>query len=176
MLRKLILISCLCLPLLSFSKKKKKLPVPVQVTAGSIDYRQMGAPLPPVRVVKLNKDIITEKSLKGGGNLIVMMFNPTCEHCEDMTLAIEKNTDLFRKTDVLMVAAANMTPYIGDFIKAMNTDKYPKLQIGVDSSKIIDKLYSYYSLPQLNIYNKDRKLIKMFSGITTMESLKAYVD
>jgi phenylacetate-CoA ligase len=36
--------------------------------------------------------------------------------------------------------------------------------MGVDSSEMINKMYMYQSLPQLNIYNKERKLIKYFTG------------
>lgn len=175
MLKKLLILSCLCLPLLSFSKKQKK-QTAAPVSSGATDYRQMGAPMPPLRTVKMDGKIITNKTVEGDGNLILMMFNPTCEHCEDMTQALEKNDALIRKTKIVLIAGANMMPYLEYFTKGMKTDGYPKLQIGIDSAEVIEKLYNYTALPQLNIYDKDRRLIKVFSGITTIDSLKAYLD
>jgi hypothetical protein len=105
-----------------------------------------------------------------------MMFNPTCEHCEDMTFAIEKNIDLFKNSHILLVAAAGMGPYLEFFENGTRVRNFPKIKLGLDSSNFINRTFIYESLPQINIYSPDRKLLKTFSGITTIDSLKPYIQ
>lgn len=174
MLRKLIIISCLLVPVLTFSQKKK--PQNVALVDSTTDFRQLNAPLPAMKVLTTKGKIITNQMVKNKANLFVMMFNPTCEHCEAMTQAIEDNIKLFRKTKVVMVAASNMQPYLGEFESRFKTAKYPTLIVGTDSSKLIDKLFNYNTLPQINIYNHDRRLIRTFSAMETVDSLKQYIE
>lgn len=174
-MRKLLIIGCLCLPLLSFTKKKKK-QVSQVATADQIDFRQLKAPLPPLRLVKINGDAITNTSLKRNGNLFIMMFNPLCEHCEDMTADIVKNVALFRKSKVVLVAGSAMGAYLKDFEKNLKVAGHEQLMIGLDSSKVYDRLYNYNNLPQINIYDHKHRLIRTINGQETIDSLRQYIE
>jgi len=175
MLRKLLICSLLLAPLTGICQQNKQ-PAPAPVVAERTDYREINAPLPPFRVVTPDGKMITPENMKNDANLLVMFFNPTCEHCEDMTLEMEKHIYLFKKTKVLLVAGSNMASSLGDFIKALKVDQYPTLQPSLDSSKFIDKTFNYNGLPQINVYDHDRKLIRTFNSITTIDSLKAYIE
>lgn len=140
-------------------------------------YKEIGAPLPDFIVHTLDDKIITNRDVRYNANLFVMIFNPTCSHCEAMTDLLEKNIALFNKTKVLMVATAPMQPYLKDFEDRHHTDQYPTLMVSLDSSKIIDRIFLYKMLPQINIYDGDRKLIKSFaSGDLPIDSLKQYIQ
>jgi hypothetical protein len=142
----------------------------------TVDYHLEGSPLPPIRAVSLTGEQYTDASLKNNANLFVMMFNPGCEHCEDMTLALIKNIDLFKQSNIVMIAAPMQGPYMPPFINGLRTNKYPTLKIGLDSANFIDRTFNYIALPQINIYGPDRRLIKSFAGITTIDSLKRYIQ
>src|SRR3954462_1069643 len=103
MLRKLIIISCLLVPVLTLSQSRK--PQNVALVDNTTDFRQLNAPLPAMKVLTTKGKIVTNETLKNKANLFVMMFNPTCEHCEAMTQALEDNIKLFKKSKVVMVAA-----------------------------------------------------------------------
>ena len=153
------------------------------------DYRNTGAILPLFRVVTLPersldtpvgqdkpaKDI-TNNDVKNDANLFLMLFNPTCGHCEDMTKLIEDNIQLFKRSKVLLVAAPHMGEYLVAFEKGLRTNQYPQITVGLDSSHLVDRTFMYMSLPQINIYNKDRILIKRFNGEVTLDSLKQYIQ
>ncbi len=172
MLRQLLSCALMMLPLTGICQKKALM----KPTEGKVDYKHVGAPMPMLRTVSDNKSVVTDKMVSNDANLVVMMFNPTCEHCEDMTSAIEKNIFLFKKTHVVLVAGAMMTPYLDLFRKNMKLDQYPGIKMGVDSSQFIDNTFRYEGLPQVNIYDHDRKLLKTFSGITTIDSIKAFIE
>lgn len=158
------------------------------------NFTKMGSPLPNFRIVTLPQGkvqntngtpikrvvvpakSITQNDVKNSANLIVMVFNPTCGHCEDQTDTLAKYIYLFKKTKLVMVCAPSMGPYLEQFEKDHHTTQFPTMQIGLDSSALIRKIFLYTNLPQLNIYNKDRKLIRTFTGGAVIDSLREYIQ
>lgn len=196
--RKLLIVGLLFISIVAFAKKKqtssstiKNRPdvskiLKVQGSAllyplenqmeVQFDYKQMNAPLPQFGVINYqNKDITQD--LFNGSNLFVMVFNPTCDHCEDETLLLEKNIELFKNSKILMVAAPIMVSML-EYVEAnVKFSKYPTFTVAVDSAKVLDKIFNYKGLPQINIYSgKDKRLLKTFNSDTPIDSLKEYIQ
>jgi hypothetical protein len=145
-------------------------------TNDKTDYHKIGAPMPNIWAVSATGDVITDIMLRNDANLFVMMFNPTCEHCEDMTRDLEKHIGLFKKSQIVLLAAPAMGPYLEYFDKTTHYTQFASLKVGVDSAKFIDRTFNYEPLPQINVYSKDRKLIRSFSGLNTVDSLRPYIQ
>jgi len=160
----------------SFAQKKNADSHP-QLPAVS-HYKEIGDPLPPIMVYTLDGRKITNKDMNNDANLFVMLFNPTCSHCEEMTKQLERNIKLFNKSKILMVAPHTTKDYVQGFEDGYHTSKYaPIITMGVDSSMhLVDKTFQYKAIPQISIYDKDRKLIKVFSGEISIDSLKPYIQ
>jgi hypothetical protein len=154
-----------------------------------IDYTQIGSPMPPLRYIVyhdtggaagvnagVSKPVLTNDDLANKANLFVMMFNPNCSHCQDETVRLGQNSALFKKSKLVLVAAPNMQSYIRDFIKYTHFEQYPFMYLGIDSSDFTKKAFLYKALPQINIYNKHRELIKIFSGEVAIDSLEEYIQ
>lgn len=157
-------------------KKKDKGNTEVVVTdTAKIDYKAIGAPLPPLNITTRTGEKYTEKDFKNHKNLLVMMFNPTCDHCQEETAILEKNIEQLKNTKLLLVAAPSMIEYLEFYNNVTRYSKYPDITVGVDSAGFIDKTFNYTSLPQINIYDKDRKLVKIFSGVTQFDAIEPYV-
>jgi len=154
----------------------------------------MGAPLPKFRITTLplgtvkvvngtevkkvvvpSKNV-TQDNVKSNANLLVMVFNPNCGHCELQTDTLERYLHLFKKSKLVLICAPSMGTYLESFEKMTNCYKYPKILVGMDSTAFIRKVYLYKDMPQINIYNKDRKLIRTFIGGASMDSLKHYIQ
>lgn len=158
-------------------RDKKSSPSPQNTVAGdSVDYTKPGAPMPVIRMVTADGRIITEKDVRNDANLFVMLFNPTCEHCEDMTRALEKSIGLFRHSKIVLMAAPGMLPYLEYFDKNTNYTQFPSLITGVDSGGFIKRTFTYEMLPQINIYDKDRRLVKTFTGLSSVDSLRSFIE
>jgi hypothetical protein len=156
-----------------------------------IDYTQIGAPMPPLRCIvyrdtgskkdapavnaNVSQPVLTNDDLDSRANLFVMMFNPTCSHCQNETEMLGRNGDLFKKSKIVLLATPNMQPHISDFIKYTHCEQYPFMYLGIDSSDFTKKAYLYRALPQINVYDKHRKLIKIFTGDVAIDSLKPYI-
>lgn len=182
MLRNLLIITCLlCAVTITFGqkkkgKKRKKKNKTEMVADSTINYKVIGAPMPPIRLVTQDGKEYTSKKLKNNANLLVMLFNPTCEHCQEETFTFEKNIHLFKKSHIVLMAADNMMSYMDFFKNVTKFPQYPTLKVGVDSSGFITNTFMYQTLPQINIYDTDRKLIRIFNGDTPIDSLKKYIQ
>ncbi len=180
-MRKLLIVACLSLPVFiamgqNRKKDKKKETAAVASTNSGIDYKEPEAPLPPLRIYTREGKHMTDQDLKNDASLIVMLFNPTCEHCEQQTIDFRDHIYLFKKTNLMLLAAPGMGPYLGYFTTNTKIEQYPTIQVGLDSAEYIEKTFKYVTLPQINIYDKERKLVKMFYGYTPLDSLKQYIE
>lgn len=173
-------------------------------TSPNFDYKQIGAPMPPVLFMayqsapatagtkkqsrrKKKKETadtgnvvsykpITAKDLNSDANLLVMMFNPTCGHCEDVTVLLRDNIDVFKRSQVVLLANNVMRPYLPDFVERMRIGTTPHMLVAYDSSKFIDNLFLYQTLPQINIYSSERKLLKTYCGEVPIDTLKKFIQ
>ncbi len=206
MLRKLLTFICILGTLFlnaqnKDSVKKTKLKTIETPADIKIDYTAIGADMPPLigipvdtliqnGVIKKHKksflkkkrntindlNIITNKDLKIGANLFVMIFNPTCSHCVEETELLKKNVSLFHKSRLFMVANRSTAIYVTDFVKQRNTRKYPQITVAMDSTNFISQAYLYKALPQINVYDKNHKLLKSFCGDLPIDSLKQFIQ
>ena len=119
---------------------------------------------------------LTNDDVNNKANLFVMMFNPTCSHCEDMAALMRNNSTLFKKTKLVLMANPGMKQYLPDFVNRQHLNEYPVFNIGIDSSDFINKIYLFQMLPQINIYDRNRKLLKIYNGEVPIDSLKQYIE
>jgi hypothetical protein len=137
-------------------------------------YKSVGAPMPPVNI-KVGDKIVTSKDLKNKANLFLMIFNPLCDHCQHTTQKVIEKIGALDKSHFMLVATPEMKQYMGTFDSVTQVSKYPKLQVGYDSSTIA-RLNTFMGLPQINIYDKDRKLIKILTSDFPIDSLVKYME
>jgi thiol-disulfide isomerase/thioredoxin len=198
MKRNLLLLVCLLgIANLSYAQKKGKRQTEVHPTVSNLtipgtaflrsvnsemevkfDYKQMNAPLPKFTILNYENKNTTNDVLQTGGNLVLIMFNPTCEHCEDETRLLIQNIFMFKKSKILMVAAPVQTPNLSYFETNVKFSQYPStITVAIDSAKLIDKIFTYKTLPQINIYDgKSMRLMKTFEGFTPLDSLRQYIQ
>ncbi|PZF70934.1 hypothetical protein [Taibaiella soli] len=181
MQRKLLIAGLVCCSLLAFAQKQKDSKqqatnVKAKPDTATTDYKLLGAPMPSIKLVTQKGKVITDKELQNDAHLFVMMFNPFCEHCEDQTELFKKNMALFKKTKLVMMAGPMMVPNLEYFENMHKVSEFPDIIMGVDSSGFIDKTFLYRNLPQINIYDKDRRLERVFAGDVPMDSLSRYIE
>ncbi len=185
LMRKIFLLALLlaALPLLSKAggrKKKQRAKAAAADTVvarpgTAIDYRQAGTPLPEMRVMVPGGKVITSADLCTGRNAFVVMFNPTCGHCETLGGALAKRAKEFSRNSVVFLATSAMSDYLPAYTKATGLDGQPQMPVGVDSAGFVEKAYLYSALPQINVYDESRRLIRSFAGETPVDSLRRYL-
>lgn len=102
----LLLLSCLLSSaFIADAQKNKKQKTHTKTIATSpINYMEIGAPLPPIKIYRRDGQYLTNETLKNDAHLIMMLFNPTCGHCEEVTINLKKNIFLFKQSNLVLVA------------------------------------------------------------------------
>lgn len=152
------------------NKNKKEAP-----DRSEVRYREVGSPLPAFRVLTSAGSIYTNDSLPADGHLILLLFNPTCDHCGMVTDTLLRYYHEAQKSRLLLVAGDNMMPYLPGFIREHHIEKYPSVRVGVDSGRLIQKLFRYEPLPQVNIYDSTRRLVRIYTGLQPGSSFLPYL-
>lgn len=174
-------------------QKESKERIPVE----KINYELMGSPMPSLLMVTLDTvaqdkkikkhddftlspyrtKMYTDRHFDNDANLIVMMFNPTCGHCEDQADRFVKNISMFKKTKLIFLANMGMKDHLPNFAANHHTAEYPNvITLGADSSDFIKNVFLYQALPQINIYSADRKLLKTYTGNVPMDTLAQFIQ
>lgn len=143
--------------------------------ANNVDYRALGAPLPAIRIISEAGKVYTEKDALSGENLFIMLFNPTCDHCQEATHMLGKNADKFKDGQLYLVAAPGMLDYLEFFGNVTRHKQHPVIRVGVDSAGLIEKTFNYQTLPELLIYDRSRRLTRSMSSGFSIDSLLPYL-
>lgn len=140
-----------------------------------LSYREVGSILPPMRVIDTLKHEYTETDFRNKNHFFVFLFNPTCGHCIKMAKLVSDHHEVFSKNNVLFLAGPAMMPYLASFYQASGVGNTPEIKVGIDSASTIDRLYNYQTLPQINVYDKNRRLIRVMQGDVSLDTLKHYI-
>jgi thioredoxin-related protein len=141
----------------------------------SKDFKPIGSPLPNFLLKTENGELYANKDFRKEKYLLLMMFNPMCGHCEVATDTLESHLKEWKKTKLLLLVYPNHEGEMPVFNSNHHTADYQKMLVGADSFHVTDRLFLYQGLPQLNIYDKERKLIKIFHGDIFADSVAAYL-
>ncbi len=108
---------------------------------------------------------------------MLMIFSPQCDHCERMLDTLKGMAGNFKKTQLLLVCEARNKGFLKDFVKKTELAKYPAFgNAGWDGGNLIYDLYTYQLLPQVNVYGANHKLVRTFTGVFPMDSLRQFIQ
>ena len=142
-----------------------------------MNYQELGAPIPPFVLEKTMGGVLTNTQLKKDKSVMLMIFNPQCDHCELMVDSLKRIAANFKNTQIIMVAEHSNKDFMKDFISKTGIATLPLFQnIGTERGKFIPYVYTNHILPQINFYNSDYKLIKTFTGNSTLDSIKMFIQ
>jgi hypothetical protein len=124
---------------------------------------------PPVKLLLpdsttyFTKDDLTKRSA-----VMLMIFNPTCEHCQHETEEIIKHMDEFKNFQIVM---ATMMPFdsMMSFRRKYKLTQYDNIVLGQDTHFFLPSFYMISYMPFLAFYNKKKELISVFEGTMPIE-------
>jgi len=141
-----------------------------------IDYRKKGAPIPAFGIEALNGKIISNAVLKANKPVMLVIFSPDCPHCIHALDTLKGLTDQLKDIQLVLLTEEVHKAQLEDFLKKSELDKNPSFKyVGTDKSHLIYLIYAYGMLPQFTIYDSKHSLVKTFSGIFPLDSLKMYL-
>jgi hypothetical protein len=170
-----------------FSQKKKKLTLEEQVAIAKIQEQQAkelqkpltitGAKLPTFQVRTSSDKIMQETEIPKDHSLLVILFNPTCDHCVKACKTLLQHQASLMQTTVLFMCIKDYWADLPLFIKDadLHVEKNPQFIVSADHSDIAKDLFNYNGIPQIMIYNKEKVLQKILYQQVNMDSIFTYI-
>lgn len=126
---------------------------------------------PPAKFLKADSlTTFTKTDLPKKKQLLMMVFNPDCDHCQHETEAITKNIAKFKNIHIVMATMAPISE-MKQFIEKYQLDQYENIIVGRDISYFLPSFYQFHNLPFLAFYDKKQDLISEFSGSLPIEKI-----
>jgi hypothetical protein len=97
-----------------------------------------------------------------GKNLVVMLFNPTCDHCYKQAYKFIRNIKNFSNTQFVLLTGDAMQPYYLEFCLNAGYSKEPEVIIAFDTFGETPFIFAEKGIPQIMAYGIDKKLRKVF--------------
>jgi len=157
----LLFVTFVCLALISFSQQDSVTLAP---------YQRFPT-VPPFQL--LNTDSSTyfvKKDLKKNKPVLIMLFNPDCDHCKHETEEIIKNIDQLKDVQIVMATMMSFDA-MKEFYEKYELQKFDNIHVGKDIKYTLPTFYQIRFMPFLAMYDKKGNLITTFEGSMKIDEL-----
>jgi thioredoxin-related protein len=126
---------------------------------------------PPVKLLMPDSvSYYSKEDLPKKKAVMLIIFNPGCEHCQHETEEIVKNIDKFNNVQIVMTTMMSMED-LRNFITKYKLDQYKNIVVTRDVNFFLASFYSIHNLPFIAFYNKKKEFISTFEGNMPIEKV-----
>ncbi|MFI5154411.1 MAG: TlpA family protein disulfide reductase [Chitinophagales bacterium] len=127
--------------------------------------------VPPFKLMKLDSSgFITKDDIRKNHPSLIMVFNPTCEHCKHQTEDILADMKDFKDIEIVMASPQNMDE-LKSFYAYYRIADHSNIRIGRDEKYFLPPYYKMTSYPYLALYDKKGNLITTYEGNQKVSTL-----
>jgi thiol-disulfide isomerase/thioredoxin len=120
--------------------------------------------LPEFRILQQDSSTwITNKNLKKGKPVMIMLFSPDCEHCQEQMKIFQANKKQLADLQIVMTTYQPMEK-MRRFYKDYRIAEFSNIFMGRDMLYFFGQFYNPKSIPFLAIYDKQHKLVRVYEG------------
>ena len=170
-MRKILLSVAIGIMALSAAGQDKKTD---KVTSDEAPYLKHKE-LPAIEILDINgKDTFNTYNIKEGRPTLIIYFSPDCDHCKIMLDAIEPEIDKLKDIDIYMVTF--MPPIALQVYNSVHHwEKHSNVKLmGQDIRLFFPGFYGVTSVPDVVLYDKKKKFVKLWpGGVSIREILEA---
>src|SRR4051794_1801394 len=124
-----------------------------------------GKEIPPFHIQLAGGDSLAAKQLKKTMPVMIVYFDPGCEHCQAFTRNLLEKIKSFNNIQILYITYAPITD-VQIFEKEFKLRKYPNIKIGTEGdSFIVLRFYRAGKFPFIALYNKKGTLISYYNDV-----------
>jgi thiol-disulfide isomerase/thioredoxin len=127
--------------------------------------------VPPLKLLLLDStSYFTKNDLKKNKPVLIIVFNPDCEHCKHETEELIKNIDSLKNVQIIM---ATMMPFdlMKSFYENYDLQRFQNITVGKDVQYTLPSFYQMHFMPYLAMYDKKGNLLATFEGAMKIEDL-----
>jgi thioredoxin-related protein len=127
--------------------------------------------VPPFRLLKIDSvSYFSKADLPKNKPVLIMIFDPNCDHCQRETEDLLKNIERFRNIQIVMSTNTSLDK-LRDFYNHYELADYKNITAGVEVQYFLVPFYNMKNLPYLAMYDKKGKLITTHEGTTNIETV-----
>lgn len=126
---------------------------------------------PPVKLLLPDSiSYFSKTDLSKKKPVMLMLFSPTCEHCQHETAELVEKIDKFKNIQIVMVTSMPFDSMMA-FREKYQLAKYENIVVGQDTHYFLFSFFLNHHLPFLAFYNRKKELISVFEGGLPMEKV-----
>ncbi len=126
---------------------------------------------PPVKLLLPDSSTyFTKADLDKKKPVMLMLFNPQCEHCQHETGELIKNIDKFKDIQIVMTTSMLFDSML-TFREKYKLADYKNIVVAQDENFFLVTYFMIRNLPFLAFYNKKKELISVFEGGLSMDKI-----
>lgn len=100
--------------------------------------------------------------------VMLLLFNPKCEHCQHETEEMTQQIERFRGVHIVMATTASFAEMMG-FREKYRLSRFDNITVGRDTGFFLPVFFDIHNLPFHAFYNKKLELTGAFPGSMTVE-------
>jgi thiol-disulfide isomerase/thioredoxin len=127
--------------------------------------------LPPFKMYLSNNSVFSATELPKKKPVMVIYFDPDCDHCQKLMNNLFKKINSFKKAEIVMVTFKPVEE-VAVFEKKYKTHNYSNVNVGTEGTSY--QLRNYYKLtnmPFTALYDKDQKLNSSYGQDISVDEL-----
>jgi thiol-disulfide isomerase/thioredoxin len=168
-----LLFTLISITLFSFSQSDsaKKSSSPGQQEEVTLPPYKRFPTIPPLKLLLLDStSYFTKNNLKKNKPVLIIVFNPDCEHCKYETEEIIKNIDSLKNIQIIMATIMSFD-LMKSFYEKYDLQRFQNIIVGKDVQYTLPSFYQMHFMPYLAMYSKKGNLLATFEGSMKMEDL-----
>ena len=127
--------------------------------------------LPPFKMYRSDKTIFNATELPKTKPVVLIYFDPDCDHCQKLMKELFGKIDAFKKAEIIMVTFKSVEE-VAAFEKQHNTQKYPNIIVGTEGIGFyLRNYYGLMTMPFTALYDKKGNLNYSYRKETFVDDL-----
>ena len=102
--------------------------------------------IPPFKMTLSNSKIFNADDLPKNKPLVLIYFDPDCDHCQKLMDELFKKINSFKKVEMVLITFKSVTE-VAAFEKKYTTSKYANMKVGTEGTLFY--LKNYYKLVKM---------------------------
>ncbi len=140
---------------------------------GQSDNFKVPKTIPPFNILLCDgKTNFNAGHIEKNKALMIVYFDPDCDHCEKFSKTIVANRKQFTNIQLVFICASNRLPLIRKFYTETGLQNLPNVSIGTEG--IYHSTMNFYRVqitPFIALYNKTGSLIQIFRNTPTVKEI-----
>ena len=119
--------------------------------------------LPAFSLLDKDSAVFTQSVLKADKNIIIMLFNPECDHCQRQLELLLSIPEVSNSAE-LVLSSIETIGKNNIFYQKNHLENYPFVHLGKDYKYLFGKYFRPSTIPVLAFYNKRKEFVLLNQG------------